>query len=110
MIDTVSWIVNATLRPPRPSFTSILAPNNSQVAFNFTAQSNLDYVVQYRNSAGCRQLDQAAGFVQRIHQPVPLVYECSQRHEYPLLSPPRRAVVDCRVQPCGWDWSKLWFG
>ena len=52
MIDTLSWIVNATLRPPLPSFTSILAPNNSQVVFNFTALSNLDYVVQYRNSLG----------------------------------------------------------
>ena len=27
MIDTVSWIVNATLRPPRPNFGAILLPD-----------------------------------------------------------------------------------
>ena len=32
-----------------PGFTSILAPNNSQVACNFTGLANLDYVVEYRN-------------------------------------------------------------
>ena len=50
LIDTVSWIVNATLRPPLPSITSVLTPDSTHVAFQFTAQSNLDYVVQYRNS------------------------------------------------------------
>jgi hypothetical protein len=54
MIDTVSWIVNATLRPPQPNFTSILTPDSSHVAFQFSAQANLDYVLQYRSdlSAG----------------------------------------------------------
>jgi hypothetical protein len=50
MIDAVSWIVNATLRPPRPTFGAILWPDKSHVAFNFNAQSNLDYVVQSRGS------------------------------------------------------------
>ncbi len=50
MLDTVSWIVNATLRPPRPSFGTVQALGNSRVALNFNAQSNLDYVVQYRTN------------------------------------------------------------
>ena len=50
MIDAVSWIVNATLRPPRPSFGAILWPDKTHVAFNFNAQSNLDYLVQSRTS------------------------------------------------------------
>ena len=50
MLDTVSWIVNATLRPPRPSFGAFKWPDNTHVAFNFNAQSNLDYVVQSRDS------------------------------------------------------------
>jgi len=52
MTDAVSWILNATLRPPRPSFGSILWPDKSHVAFNFNAQSNLDYVVRSRGSLG----------------------------------------------------------
>jgi hypothetical protein len=50
LIDTVSWIVNATLRPPRPNFGAILLPDNTHLAFNFNAQSNLDYLVQSRGS------------------------------------------------------------
>jgi len=50
LIDTVSWIVDATLRPPRPSFSDFRWPDNTHVAFNFNAQSNLDYVVQSRLS------------------------------------------------------------
>ena len=50
MIDAVSWIVNATLRPPRPSFGAIRWPDKTHVAFNFNAQSNLDYLVQSRGS------------------------------------------------------------
>lgn len=46
----MSWIVNATLRPPRPSFGAFQWPNKTHVAFNFNAQSNLDYVVQSRSS------------------------------------------------------------
>jgi hypothetical protein len=50
LADTVSWIVNATLRPPRPSFGAFRWPDKTHVAFNFNAQSNLDYVVQSRVS------------------------------------------------------------
>ncbi len=50
MVDTVSWIVNATLRPPRPSFNQIRPTDQTHVSFNFNAQSNLDYVVQSRGS------------------------------------------------------------
>jgi hypothetical protein len=50
LIDTVSWIVNATLRPPRPNFGAILLPDNTHLAFNFNGQSNLDYLVQSRGS------------------------------------------------------------
>jgi hypothetical protein len=50
LVDTVSWIVNATLRPPRPSFGAFRWPDKTHVAFNFNAQSNLDYVVQSRVS------------------------------------------------------------
>jgi hypothetical protein len=50
MVDTVNWIVNATLRPPRPSFGVIRWPDKAHLAFNFNAQSNLDYLVQSRVS------------------------------------------------------------
>jgi hypothetical protein len=50
MVDAVSWIVNATLRPPPPNFAAILLPDSTHVAFNFNAQSNLDYLVQSRTS------------------------------------------------------------
>ena len=50
MLDTVSWIVNATLRPPRPSIVSLQLSDKSHVAFNFNAQANLDYLVQSRDS------------------------------------------------------------
>ncbi len=50
MIDAVSWIVNAVLRPPRPSFGPIERTDAAHLAFNFNAQSNLDYVVQSRSS------------------------------------------------------------
>ncbi len=50
MLDTVSWIVNATLRPPPPNFASIQWAGSNRAALSFNAQSNLDYLVQYRNS------------------------------------------------------------
>jgi len=50
MLDTLDWIVNASLRPPRPSIASILTPDSTHVAFQFAAQSNLDYVVQSRDN------------------------------------------------------------
>jgi hypothetical protein len=50
MLDTVSWIVNATLRPPRPNIGAFRWPDATHLAFNFNAQSNLDYIVQSRSS------------------------------------------------------------
>ncbi len=50
MSDTVSWILDATLRPPQPQFQSIQLPDNLHAVFNFQARSNLDYLAQYRNS------------------------------------------------------------
>jgi len=52
MIDTVNWIVNAVLRPPPTSFSGISPVDSTRVAFNFFAQSNLDYLIQYRNNLG----------------------------------------------------------
>jgi len=52
MADVVSWILDATLRPPQPRFNSIQVPDSLHAVFNFDAQSNLDYVVQYQNSLG----------------------------------------------------------
>ena len=40
----------AHTRPPRPSFGNFQWPDQTHVAFNFNAQSNLDYLVQSRTS------------------------------------------------------------
>jgi hypothetical protein len=50
MADAVTWILNATLRPPQPVFTSIQAPDNLHAVFGFNAISNLDYIAQFRNT------------------------------------------------------------
>jgi hypothetical protein len=50
LIDTVSWIVNAVLRPPRTSFGAYRWRDQTHVAFHFNAQSNLDDIVQSRSS------------------------------------------------------------
>ncbi len=50
MADIVSWIMDARLRPPRPQLHSLRAPDTSHFAFSFDAASNLDYLVQFRNS------------------------------------------------------------
>lgn len=52
MADAVSWILDATLRPPQPQFNSIQVPDGLHAAINFDARSNVDYVIQYRNSLG----------------------------------------------------------
>jgi hypothetical protein len=49
MVDVVSWILDATLRPPPPRFNSIQVPDVLHAAINFDAGSNVDYVIQYRN-------------------------------------------------------------
>jgi len=50
MIDLVSWVLDATLRPPQPRFTSIQVPDNLRAVFTFDARSNLDYVAQFRTN------------------------------------------------------------
>jgi len=50
LIDTVSWIVNATLRPPAPNLANLRLADPTHFAFTFSAQSNLDYLVQSRDS------------------------------------------------------------
>jgi hypothetical protein len=47
MSDVVTWILDATLHPPRPSFNSIQV-TNLQAIMTFDARSNLDYTLQYR--------------------------------------------------------------
>jgi hypothetical protein len=48
MADTISWILNAVLRPPPPQFDTIFLPDANRAAFHFNASSNLDYLVQSR--------------------------------------------------------------
>jgi hypothetical protein len=50
MADIVTWILDARLRPPRPQLHSLRVPDASHFAFSFDAASNLDYLVQYRNT------------------------------------------------------------
>jgi len=40
MGDIVSWVLDATLRPPPPHFNSLSVPDNAHAAFNFDARSN----------------------------------------------------------------------
>lgn len=49
MRDVVSWIVNATLRPPPPRIEGAQLAGN-QAVFHFNAQSNLEYRVQSRDA------------------------------------------------------------
>lgn len=50
MADIVSWILNARLRPPLPKLNSLPPPDRTHFAFDFNAASNLDYLVQFRNT------------------------------------------------------------
>ena len=50
MADVVTWILDATLRPPRPKFNSIQVITNLQATITFDARSNLDYTLQSRTS------------------------------------------------------------
>jgi hypothetical protein len=52
MADIVTWILDATFRPPRPLLNTLPPPDSTRVVFGFAAVSNLDYLVQYRNSLG----------------------------------------------------------
>lgn len=49
MADALSWIINATFRPPPVRLNSINRLNAGSVALGFEALSNLDYALQYRN-------------------------------------------------------------
>ena len=42
--------MNATLRPPVPNFANFRWADPTHFAFAFNAQSNLDYVIQSRDS------------------------------------------------------------
>jgi hypothetical protein len=48
MADALSWIINATFRPPAVQFNSITRPGASTFALGFDAVPNLDYTLQYR--------------------------------------------------------------
>jgi hypothetical protein len=50
MADLISWIVDAVLRPTRPQLDAVNFVDSTHVTFHFAATSNLDYVVQSRNS------------------------------------------------------------
>ena len=52
MADTVSWILDAVLRPPPPRFDLMLKVDASHAAFHFSAAANIDYVLQSRASMG----------------------------------------------------------
>jgi hypothetical protein len=49
MADAVSWIVDATLRPPSSRIDSIAWLNANSLVLGFQARSNLDYSLQYRS-------------------------------------------------------------
>jgi hypothetical protein len=46
MADALSWIINATFRPPPVQFNSITRPSASTFALGFDAAANLDYTLQ----------------------------------------------------------------
>lgn len=50
MSDVVTWILNSTLRRPLPRLNFVLPPQRNLMALNFAANSNLDYILQFRNS------------------------------------------------------------
>ena len=48
MSDTLSWIINAVMRPPRPLLDTPSLLDTNRAAFHFNASSNLDYLLQTR--------------------------------------------------------------
>jgi len=50
MADVVTWILDATLRPPSTPVQLNPATNNLQVILAFHARSILDYTLQYRTN------------------------------------------------------------
>ena len=83
LIDTVSWIVNATLRPPRPGFDAFQRPDKTHVAFNFNAESNLDYLSPEPRQPQRGELAQVPGPAERAYEPFYLDHQLSQRIKRP---------------------------
>ena len=52
MSDTLSWLLDAVLRPPTSKFDSLLLVDPNHIALHFSAAANLDYVLQARNGLG----------------------------------------------------------
>ncbi len=50
MADTVSWILDAVLRPALPTIDRFILPDAAHVAFHFSAAANLDHLLQSRTS------------------------------------------------------------
>jgi hypothetical protein len=50
MSDTVTWILNAALRPPQLHFDAVSVVNSGNLAFHFSAAANLDYLLQSRTN------------------------------------------------------------
>jgi hypothetical protein len=50
MADLVTWIVDATLRPPATAINSVLVSNANYFALHIAAVSNLDYLIEARDS------------------------------------------------------------
>ena len=92
MIDTVSWIVNATLRPPPPKLRRlrVAGPHARCLQLQCPVQPGLHRPIPHQPD--CRELDQAAGILERAHQPFPLVHQRNQRDDLQILSPHRRAI------------------
>ncbi len=52
MADVVTWVLDAVFRPPTAQIGPLLLPTSYYAALHFNAASNLDYIVQARNSLG----------------------------------------------------------
>ena len=52
MADTLSWILDAALRPTAARFDSLAIVDSTHVAFHFSAAANLDYLLQARSNLG----------------------------------------------------------
>ena len=85
MQDVVTWVLNARLRPPIPAFSAALAPDKSHAAFNFNAVSNLDYMVQYRNSLNASAWTNFQELVNAPTNRSSLDYERSSAHGFKVI-------------------------
>ena len=55
MADLVTWVIDATLRPPPPQISSVFVPSANYLALHIDAISNLDYLIEARNSLNTGQ-------------------------------------------------------